>query len=44
VTGTVSFRIDDKDLLESVIFSLGNKAKLTQRGDSYYRPRRKPAI
>lgn len=44
VTGTISFRIDDKDMLESVIFSLGTKAQLTQRGDSYYRPRKKPAI
>lgn len=44
VTGTISFRIDDKDLLESVVYSLGTKAKLTQRGDSYYRPRQKPAI
>ena len=44
VTGTISFRIDDKDLLASVIYSLGTKAKLSQRGDSYYRPRAKPAI
>ena len=44
VKGTASFRIDDKEMLESVIYSLGTKAKLTQRGDSYYRPRSKPAI
>ncbi|HMT08289.1 MAG TPA: hypothetical protein PKA82_09810 [Pyrinomonadaceae bacterium] len=44
IAGTISFRIDDKDLLESVIYSLGTKAKLNQRGDSYYRPRAKPAI
>lgn len=37
--GVVSFKIENKELLESVIRSLGEKAKLTQRGDAYYRPR-----
>jgi len=39
VRAVANFKIDGKDLLESVIHSLGTKAKLTQRGDSYYRPR-----
>jgi hypothetical protein len=37
--GTTNFLIDTGDLLESVIQTLGEKAKLTQRGDAYYRPR-----
>ncbi|MGD9561855.1 MAG: hypothetical protein AB7F88_06515 [Pyrinomonadaceae bacterium] len=39
--GTTSFKLDDKELLDSVIQTLGEKAKLTQRGDAYYRPRPK---
>jgi len=39
VRGVVNFRIENKEMRESVIYSLGTKAKLTQRGDSYYRPR-----
>jgi len=39
--GTTSFKLDNKELLDSVIQTLGEKAKLTQRGDSYYRPRPK---
>jgi hypothetical protein len=38
-SGTVNFKIENKELLESVIRSLGEKAKLKQRGDAYYRPR-----
>lgn len=37
--GTTSFLIDTGELLETVIRTLGEKAKLTQRGDAYYRPR-----
>ena len=37
--GTVNFKLEDKDLLDSVIHALGEKAKLSQRGDAYYRPR-----
>ncbi len=37
--GSVNFKIDDKVLLDSVIDTLGEKAKLTQRGDAYYRPK-----
>ena len=39
--GTTSFKLEDKGLLDSVIQTLGEKAKLTQRGDAYYRPRPK---
>ncbi|HMS08616.1 MAG TPA: hypothetical protein PKE66_03955 [Pyrinomonadaceae bacterium] len=39
VSGTVSFKLDNLKLLESVIQTLGEKAKMTQRGDAYYRPR-----
>jgi hypothetical protein len=39
--GTVNFKVDNKELLESVIDTLGMKAKLTPRGDSYYRPKAK---
>jgi hypothetical protein len=38
--GVVNFKIDDKDLLDSVIAALGYKAELKQRGDAYYRPRK----
>lgn len=37
--GVVNFKLENKELLESVIQTLGLKAKLTPRGDSYYRPR-----
>jgi hypothetical protein len=40
-SGTTSFKVDNKELLDSVIQTLGEKAKLTQRGDAYYRPRPK---
>ncbi len=39
VKGLTSFKIENKELLQSVIFSLGEKAKMKQRGDAYYRPR-----
>jgi hypothetical protein len=43
--GAVSFKLEDKELLASVIYSLGEKAEMTRRGDAYYRPRNvKPAI
>jgi hypothetical protein len=38
--GMINFRLDNKALLNQVIQTLGQKAKLTQRGDAYYRPRR----
>lgn len=38
--GVLNFKLEDKELLDSVIQSLAGKAKLTQRGDAYYRPRK----
>lgn len=38
VRGRVNFKLDDKALLDSVIYALGEKAKLKARGDAYYRP------
>lgn len=37
VQGTTSFLIDTDELLEKVVYSLGEKAKMTPRGDAYYR-------
>lgn len=37
--GLINFKIEEKELLDSVIATLGQKAQLKQRGDSYYRPR-----
>jgi hypothetical protein len=37
--GTTSFRLENKDVLDSVIAAVGTKAKLRQRGDAYIRPR-----
>ena len=37
--GTISFRVEDKETLDVIIPAIGNKAKLQQRGDAYYRPR-----
>ena len=37
--GTTSFKLDNKELLRSVIYTLGEKAALKQRGDAFYRPR-----
>ena len=42
--GSISFRIENKETLDSLILTLGTKAKLTSRGDAYYRPRQKPSI
>lgn len=39
VKGLANFKLDNKELLASVLQTLGQKAKLTQRGDAYYRPR-----
>jgi hypothetical protein len=40
--GTVSFRVENKETLDTVIHGLGSKAKLSPRGDAYYRPRTSP--
>ncbi len=37
--GLVNFKLENKELLDSVILSLAGKANLTQRGDAYYRPK-----
>ncbi|MEQ1762521.1 MAG: hypothetical protein ABL984_05165 [Pyrinomonadaceae bacterium] len=37
--GTTSFKLESQQLLDSVIFSIGTKAKLKQRGEAYVRPR-----
>ncbi len=39
VKGTVNFKLANKELLGSVIQTLGEKANMTQRGDAYYRPK-----
>lgn len=37
VSGVTSFRLDNKNLVESVVFALANKAGLTPRGEIYVR-------
>ena len=37
--GVVNFKLANKELLASVIQTLGEKAKLLQRGEAYYRPK-----
>lgn len=44
VRGTVSFRVENKETLDSVVPAIGEKAKLTPRGDAFYRPRSKTTI
>ena len=39
VQGATSFKIADKQLLQSVVQTLGEKAAMKQRGDAFYRPR-----
>jgi len=39
VSGVTSFRLDNKDLLDSVVFTLANKADLVPRGDIYVKKR-----
>lgn len=39
IRGAASFKLENKELLDSVIDTLGEKAKLTRRGEAYYRPR-----
>ena len=39
VKGLANFKLENKELLDSVLATLAEKAKLTQRGDAYYRPR-----
>jgi hypothetical protein len=37
--GTANFKFDDKKKLLAFIDTLGNRAKMKQRGDAFYRPR-----
>lgn len=37
--GILNFKLENKELLDSVLQTLAGKAQLTQRGDAYYRPR-----
>ena len=39
VSGVVNFKLESKELLDSVIAAIATKAKLEQRGDAYYRPK-----
>lgn len=39
--GVINFKLDNKEVLDSVIEGLADKADLVQRGDAYYRPRKK---
>jgi hypothetical protein len=36
--GITSFKLETKELLDSVIYTIGEKAKLKQRGDAFFRP------
>lgn len=38
--GTVNFKLDSTELLESAIQTLGSKAEMQARGDAYYRPKK----
>ncbi|HLM02350.1 MAG TPA: hypothetical protein VK400_14960 [Pyrinomonadaceae bacterium] len=38
--GVINFKIDDRELLDSVLATLAEKASLTQRGDAYYKPKK----
>jgi hypothetical protein len=38
--GIINFKIEDKELLDSVIATLAEKASMVQRGDAYYRPKK----
>jgi hypothetical protein len=38
IRGITNFKIETKELLESVIYTLAEKAKLKQQGDAFYRP------
>ena len=42
--GTANFKFDEKDQLLTFINSLGPKAKMIQRGDAYYRSKKKPVF
>ncbi len=39
VRGIVNFKLANKEILESVIQTMGQKANLTKRGEAFYKPR-----
>lgn len=41
VQGSANFKFDDKAMLLTFINALGSKAKMIQRGDAYYRPKKR---
>lgn len=40
--GTINFKFDTQESLNSAIQTLGTKAEMQQRGDAFYRPRKAP--
>jgi hypothetical protein len=42
VSGITSFKLENKDLLESVLYTLAQKADMTPRGDIYVKKREDP--
>jgi hypothetical protein len=43
VNGITSFKLDNKELLQSVLYTLAQKAEMMQRGDIYVKKREDPA-
>ena len=43
VKGLVNFKVETKELLDSVIYTLGQKAAMKQRGDAFYREKKNSA-
>jgi hypothetical protein len=39
--GVINFKLETKELLDSVLEALADKAKMVQRGEAYYKPRPK---
>ena len=42
VTGVTSFKLESKELIDSVLHSLAGKAELTPRGEAFYREKKEP--
>ncbi|MBX3281040.1 MAG: hypothetical protein KF756_01045 [Acidobacteria bacterium] len=42
IRAAINFKLETKELLDSVVATLGKKANLTQRGDAYFRPKPTP--
>ena len=38
--GIINFKVEDKELLDSVLAALAEKASMVQRGDAYYKPKK----